>query len=204
MSDPRPSDKLGGLYEETGLFCGPSATWNKPAYHIQLVRLDSAPEIAMLWGRMVSDLPQLERHFGYEGYVPRPRAHDSYFAVWRDESLGEGKGCGDGAMIGLAYTQQPTPTTMAYGFGLFAEAKGQHTGCDVKAAILAHCFARPKTHRVECEVYGSNPWSLRVLHGRGDPMKQEGIQKAVMEIDGIFYDRVLFGITREEWERICE
>lgn len=190
MSD-RASDRHGGLYEETGLFTGPSAAWGA-GHGLSLVPTVNAQAIASAWARVCEDLHPLEGHFGHEGRVPRPRAQDSYYAV----SLAE-------AALGLAWLQRPYPGIRAYGFGLFPEARRQGHGVCVKRALLTRCFSDPHIHRVECEVYSSNVWSLRVLHGPGDPMAREGVQREVMALNGRYYDRVLFGITRSTWEAIA-
>lgn len=194
----RRSDALGGLYAETGLFEGPSANWGV-RHAIQLVPTANPDETRGWWRRICEDLSPMEAHFGHEGRVPRPRVQDTYLAVWLDESLAPGKGCGDGRLIGLAWLQRPYPGIRAYGFGLFPECRKLGHGVDVKESILALCFGDPNIHRVETEVYSSNPWSLRVLHGVDDPMTREGVQREVMLLNGRYYDRVLFGITREEW-----
>lgn len=196
----RRSDQYGGLYEETGLFCGPSSSWGAER-RIRLVPTADPGEIAGWWARVCEDLHPMEAHFGHEGRAPRPRIQDAYLAVWLDESLAPGKSCGDGRLLGLAWLQRPYAGIRAYGFGLFPECRGSGHGVCVKSALIARCFSDPDVHRVETEVYASNAWSLCVLHGVDDPMEREGVQREVMSLGGRSYDRVLFGILREEWER---
>ena len=200
MSERR-SDAYGGLYEDTGLYEGRSATWGA-RHRIQLVPTADPEDIARWWARVCEDLHPMEAHFGHEGRAPRPRVQDSYLAVWLDESLAPAGGCGDGRLIGLAWLQRPYPGIRAYGFGLFPECRSLGHGVCVKREILSVCFSDPDIHRVETEIYSSNPWSLRVLHGVDDPMTREGIQREVMELNGRYYDRVLYGITRSEWEGV--
>ena len=194
----RASSRLGGLYEETGLYEGPAASWGA-THGIIIVPVHAPAAIQRLWGRICEDLAPMPAHFGPEGLAPRPRPQDRYWGLWLDEHGATGKACGDGRLIGLAWTQAPAPTTRTYAFGLFPEARRQGHGVCVKTALLEHCFSEAAVQKVETEVYSSNPVSLAILHGPDDPMTGEGRQVATIEIAGVFHDRMLFGITRARW-----
>jgi hypothetical protein len=131
----------------------------------------------------------MERHYGPEGAAPRPRPQDSYSVVTVD-----------GLPIGLAWVQAPSSTTRAYGFGLFPECRKLGHGVCVKQALIDRCFEETlDIHKVEAEVIGANLWSLKVLHGIDDIMTEEGRVRESIQIDGQYYDRIFFGITRAEW-----
>lgn len=197
--DEPASFRLGGLYELTGLWEGPVTTWNAP-HTILLPELTLPGQVQGLWARICEDLHPMEGHYGPEGATARPRPQDRYLAVGVDHHGQGGHPCGDVQLIGLAWTQAPSPTTRAYGFGLFPECRGLGHGVCVKRALIAQCFADPEVHRVEAEVIGFNLWSLKVLHGIDDEMTEEGRLREAVQIEGQFYDRVFFGLLRAEWE----
>jgi len=198
----RRSDALGGLYDQTGLYEGPATSWNA-SHRILLPALTLPGQIQALWARVGDDLRPLEGYFGPgpdEATAPRPRPQDRYFAVGVDQHGQPGHPCGDVQLIGLAWTQAPSPTTRAYGFGLFPECRGLGHGVCVKRALIAQCFAEEAVHRVEAEVIGFNLWSLKVLHGLDDEMTEEGRLREAVRLGGVYYDRVFFGLLRPEWE----
>ena len=201
MTDRR-SDELGGLYEETGLWEGPSTSWGA-THDIILAPIDAPKQAAALWARICEDLHPLEGYFGPgpdEAAAARPRPQDRYLAVGVDQHGQVGHPCGDVPLIGLAWTQAPSPTTRAYGFGLFPECRGLGHGVCVKRALIARCFAEEAVHKVEAEVISFNLWSLKTLHGIDDEMTEEGRLREAVLIGGIYYDRVFFGLLRERWE----
>ncbi len=163
---------------------------------ITLLPLKDPQVIADVWRRVCAGL-ELEAVFGPEGRDPRPRAKDTYFLAWDPDHL-DRRPCGDGA-IGLVYTQRPAPTTMAFALGLFPEYRGRGLGPIVRDAAIELCFDDPAIYKVESEVYAGNAHSLGALHGKYARTKPEGRQRATICVRGQFYDRLLFGLTREEW-----
>lgn len=165
---------------------------------IVLLPLDDARTIAGLWAQLCEGIEPLEAAFGPEGREPRPRAKDTYYLAWDEEHLGR-HACGAGA-VGLVYTQRPAPTTMVFALGLFRECRSRGLGPIVRDAAIVHCFGEPEIFKVESEVYSSNAHSLGALHGTHARTKPEGRQRATICIAGMYYDRLLFGLTRPEWE----
>lgn len=197
--DVRPlSAHLGGCYEQTGLFEGAVTSWGA-THGILLTQVDAPEQVRGLWTRICTDLHPLEGHFGPEGRAPRPRPQDRYLTVGVEHHGEAGRPCGDVEVIGLAWTQAPSPTTRAYGFGLFPECRRLGHGVCVKRALIARCFAAPAVHRVEAEVIGFNLWSLKVLHGLDDEMTEEGRLREAVRIEGRYYDRIFFGLLRPVW-----
>jgi RimJ/RimL family protein N-acetyltransferase len=166
---------------------------------IVLLPLAEPRSIAALWVQVCEKITPLEAAFGPEGRAPRPRPQDTYYLAVDEEYLEAGWTCGDGC-IGLVYTQRPSPTTMTFALALFPIYRGQGYGPVLRDATIAHCFADPAIFKVESEVYSSNAHSLGALHGKHARTKPEGIQRATICVDGTFYDRRLFGLTRSEWE----
>jgi len=159
--------------------------------------------IAEAWRRVCRGIePTPAIAFGPEWAEERPRAGDGYALILDDHAIANGRACGDEA-IGLLWVQKPCETTRVFGFGLFPEYRGYGVGPLVRDAIYTRVFENPAVRKLESCVYTSNPRSLATLHGERGRSLEEGRQRATIQIDGIFYDRVLFGITREEWERIC-
>jgi RimJ/RimL family protein N-acetyltransferase len=74
----------------------------------------------------------------------------------------------------------------------------------VKQALIDRCFEKTDIHKVEAEVIGANLWSLKVLHGIDDIMTEEGRVRETVYIDGHYYDRIFFGITRSVWQALRE
>lgn len=198
MDDEPASFRLGGLYEMTGLYEGPVTSWGV-THRIVLAPCTVPADIQRLYARIGEDLHPMPLHYGPEGLDPRPRPQDRYWAVWADEHGLPGRSCGDGRLIGFAWTQAPSPTTRTYAFGLFPECRRQGHGVCVKQALIAWGFADPTVAKVEAEIYSGNQWSLNVLHGLDDPMQREGCQRQTVKVGGVYYDRIHFGITRAEW-----
>lgn len=159
--------------------------------------------IAESWRRVCKGIePSPAIAFGPEYDEPRPRAHEGYSLILDAHALTNGRACGDDA-IGLLWVQKPSVTTSVIAFGLFAEYRGHGLGPLVRDAIYARVFANPTVHKLESCVYTSNLRSLATLHGERGRSREEGRQRDSIQIDGIYYDRVLFGITREQWEQVA-
>lgn len=159
-------------------------------------------EVPYWWDRLLDGLEPPEAAYGPECREPRPRAKDIYWYALVDNgtAFAMGRRCGD-QLIGMVYTQRPAPTTMVFALGLLREYRGMGLGPHLRDAALAYCFSDPEIQKVETEVYSSNTHSLGALHNRHGRMTEEGRQRATIAILGTLYDRVLFGITRPEYER---
>jgi RimJ/RimL family protein N-acetyltransferase len=163
------------------------------------VRLTLVPmaeeKVAAQWARLMQGLNPPEAHYGPEFRTPRPRPQDRYYDVLADHA-----DVAAAYVVGLAYTQAPSPSTRVFGLGLYEEHRGKRLGALLQAACLDLCFRNPYVHKVETEVYASNRHSLGALHGRYGCMIEEGRQRGTIMVEAQPIDRILFGMTRAEWE----
>ena len=159
-------------------------------------------DIAAAWTQCCAELDPPDLAFGPEWREPRPRAGEKYFTIWDGHHLARGQPCGDGS-IGLLWVAWPGPTTTRFGMGLWPACRGQGLGPAAADAIYDFLFSDLGIHKVESEVYSSNPHSLAALHGPKAPRRyrarEEGRQRAAIAIGDRYYDRVLFGYDRDEW-----
>ncbi|MBA3552385.1 MAG: GNAT family N-acetyltransferase [Actinobacteria bacterium] len=63
--------------------------------------------------------------------------------------------------------------------------------------LLAFAFGPADLHRVQAAVLPRNEGSIRVLQKNG--LRDEGLARRYLEIDGAWQDHRIFAITREEW-----
>lgn len=127
--------------------------------------------------------------FGPEVPTIRPRSDEECFIAIR----------GDGVTIGMWGLQWPTPTTARVWAAILPEHRGQGWGVPLQRARVKYLFTKRNAKKVEYGVYTSNPHSIHVS-SKSDTMKVEGVLKDHIEVDGIMYDCVLFGVTLPEWK----
>lgn len=151
-----------------------------------------AVEVPACWSRVLEQLDPPEAYFGPEYLALRPRAHDTYYHAVLSSHF-----------VGLAYTQRPASTTMVFALGLYPEWRGKGLGPTVRDAIIRHCFGHPEILKLESQVYSSNARSLGALHGKHSRLPLEGRQVATIVVSGRPIDRLLFGITRPDWQALC-
>jgi len=166
------------------------------ADEIRLVPIDPQ-DASRYWMRACDGLEPPDAAFGPEWRVPRPRPRERYFQAWLDPMV-PGRACGDGS-LGLVWTQRPSPSTVVFGMGLWETCRGLGCGHLVRDAIYDFVFSDLTVYKLESEVYASNRQSLGALHGRHARAREEGRQRETIRVNGIYVDRVLFGITRGEW-----
>lgn len=154
-------------------------------------------DVTRAWARACEALEPPDLAFGPEWRQPRPRAGEKYFLIWDDQHPLR-RACGDGT-IGLVFVRWPSETTVTFGLGLWPDCRGQGLGPAVRDAIYAFLFSDPAIHKLESEVYSSNGHSLGALHGRYGRSRLEGRQLETIQIGEAFYDRLLFGLLRDEW-----
>lgn len=170
-------------------------------------RLLERSQVTEFWELACKGLGDPARHFGPEWTEPRPRAIDIAYHIiqmtvtatlsvrgTRDEDIVLND------PVALIWIQAPSVTTRAFGMGLFEGYRGQGLGPLVRDAAYELAFADPLVQKLESSVYGSNSHSLHVLHGKAPRAKLEGIQRATVRIGDVFYDRYLYGLTRDEWQ----
>lgn len=63
--------------------------------------------------------------------------------------------------------------------------------------VLGFAFGPADLHRIQAAVLPRNEGSIRVLQKNG--LRDEGLARRYLEIDGAWQDHRIFAITREEW-----
>ena len=104
--------------------------------------------------------------------------------------------------MGLLWVTWPSDTTVRFGMGLWYLCRDLGIGWRVRDAIYGFLFSDPEIHKIESEIYSSNPHSQAALHGTKARSVEEGRQRETIRIDGVYYDRILYGCTRARWEAI--
>lgn len=80
--------------------------------------------------------------------------------------------------------------------------RGKGYGADAKMLLLHHGFHRLNLHKINSSTIAFNGRSQAYLKKTG--YKQEGVIRCVHYRDGKYWDQVLFGILREEFEPLWE
>lgn len=146
----------------------------------------ASASISKTWERVIAGVDIPEAAFGPEYKENRPRLGENYFLLYLDDDC-----------TGMAFTKAPSPTTRIFGFGLFKEFQGKKLGPPMRDAIIKLCFSAPEIQKVETEVYTSNEQCLKGLV-KNKVMTLEGTQRDTIEVRGILFNRLLFGLTKLE------
>ncbi len=78
---------------------------------------------------------------------------------------------------------------------------GKGHGTEATRLIVGHAFATMNLNRVWLHVYEYNPRAIRCYESVG--FKKEGVLRQDTFRDGRYWDTVVMGILREEWEAAC-
>ena len=78
--------------------------------------------------------------------------------------------------------------------------RGRGYGPEAIGLLMEHGFVQLNLHRVYTGAYAFNEASLRALTKCG--FRREGRQRQAVFTDGRFWDNVLFGILRTEWQKL--
>lgn len=70
-------------------------------------------------------------------------------------------------------------------------------GTEATRLLLAHAFDTVGVHRVELEVYDSNPRARHVYERVG--FVAEGVRRESLRWDGVHHDAILMGLLATEW-----
>ena len=73
-------------------------------------------------------------------------------------------------------------------------------GRDAVRLLLKYCFWEQRYHKCNSACLHNNPASIRLHEKLG--FRQEGCRREVCFMNGQYYDEVLFGLTREEFDAI--
>jgi RimJ/RimL family protein N-acetyltransferase len=171
----------------------------KPKRRERAMTIGEAGDTMRAWPVDSSEAPAMFRsacgglrnpalQFGPEWIVPRPRPGEAYYAAALSSTV-----------VGLIWIQAPSRSTRTFGLGLWEQWRGRRLGPVIRDVALTLCFTDPDVWKVETEIYTSNDRSIRVLHQRFGRMTEEGIQRDTIQVDGVYWDRLLLGLTRSEW-----
>jgi RimJ/RimL family protein N-acetyltransferase len=86
--------------------------------------------------------------------------------------------------------------------GLDPAQRGHGYGTDAVRVGLKYAFLEMNLNRVELEVMSYNDAGIRVYTKVG--FTPEGRRRAVVYRDGIYYDIILMGMLRSEWETLYD
>ena len=87
------------------------------------------------------------------------------------------------------------------GFGITIGAKeewGKGYATEATRLIVQHAFATLNLHRVSLKVYAYNPRGLHVYEKVG--FQKEGVLRQDNFREGRYWDTIIMGLLREEWE----
>ncbi len=154
-------------------------------------------------------------------WSPRPRAREAARSIvevakrvavqrklWREDRgyvfavtlRAAGARAGQGPIIGRVALDEVVrgPFQNAYlGYAIAAAAQGRGLAREAVAGALGFAFAVARLHRVQAAIMPSNARSLALARALG--LREEGLARAYLAIDGGFRDHLLFAVTREEW-----
>jgi ribosomal-protein-alanine N-acetyltransferase len=121
----------------------------------------------------------------------------------RERQLGSGYGFGifiNGEFAGeinLSAVQRGPFQSASIGYWI-DEAHAGHGYTPEAVVVLAkYCFDELRLHRLEIAIVPRNTASRRVVEKLG--LREEGIAKGFLEIDGNWEDHVRYGLTFEDW-----
>lgn len=87
--------------------------------------------------------------------------------------------------------------TFSLGIFLIREQRGKGYGQDAMAMLLEYGFNERRLHKFEGYCLGENAPSAHMMTSLG--CVQEGCVRETIYLHGTYHDRLLFGITEDEW-----
>ena len=130
----------------------------------------------------------------------------------RERQLGSAYGFGifvDGEFAGeinLSSVQRGPFQSGSIGYWIDESKAGCGYTPEALVVLAQYCFDELRLHRLEIAIVPRNTASLRVVQKLD--LRDEGISKGFLEIDGNWEDHIRFGLTFEDWvERgpgLCE
>jgi [ribosomal protein S5]-alanine N-acetyltransferase len=85
------------------------------------------------------------------------------------------------------------------GYDLAPDCWGQGFMSEALHAVINNGFERMKINRIDAFVYANNPRSVHLLQKLG--FKQEGFLRDYFYLNGTFYDHLMFGLLRRDWQK---
>ncbi|GAA1195925.1 RimJ/RimL family protein N-acetyltransferase [Kitasatospora gansuensis] len=108
----------------------------------------------------------------------------------------------DGRVIGMADYRDLDPYGGSATLGVTIgerEYWGRGHGSEALALVVDHLFGTYGPHRLELDTWSGNERAVRAFTRLG--FREEGRRRSAVLVAGERYDRVLFGLLREEWAR---
>ena len=121
----------------------------------------------------------------------------------RERQLGSAYGFGifvDGEFAGeinLSSVQRGPFQSGSIGYWIDEAKAGKGYTPEALVVLAQYCFDELRLHRVEIAIVPRNDASLRVVQKL--ELRDEGISKGFLEIDGNWEDHIRFGLTFEDW-----
>ncbi len=122
----------------------------------------------------------------------------------RERQLGTGYGfgvfvgprlCGEVNVNGV----QPGPFHSAHvGYWIDEASAGRAYAPESLVVLFRHAFEELRLHRLQIAIIPRNKASRRVVEKLG--LRDEGVARRYLEINGVWEDHIRFAITVEEWE----
>ncbi len=109
----------------------------------------------------------------------------------------------DNKLIGTMGLHGINPKDQNGSFGIVIGEKshwGKGYGTEATQLIIEYAFHQLNLHRISANVLAYNERSLRMLNNLG--FQEEGRQREAMFKNGEFHDIVMFGLLRDEWEKL--
>ncbi|MEU4353652.1 GNAT family protein [Streptomyces virginiae] len=106
----------------------------------------------------------------------------------------------DGRVIGMADYRDMDPYAGVATLGVTIGERdfwGCGHGRDALRLLVGHLFGAYHLSRLEMDTWSGNERAVRAFAGLG--FREEGRRRSAVMVDGERYDRVLFGMLREEW-----
>ena len=143
------------------------------------------------------------------GAPPTPEDRASFgvrcAARERERQMGTGYGFGifvEGRLSGeitLSSIQRGPFQNAFVGYWVDRSVAGNGLAPEATVVVLRFAFEELGLHRVEIAIVPRNSPSRRVVEKLD--LRQEGIARRYLEIDGVWEDHVRYAITSEEWEQ---
>ena len=153
------------------------------------------------------NLDVLQRVGLAEGAQNKIASQEAFEAAWRDEEGGRERGSimrfgiyegdeliGETALEGLQWGNIRSATLSAW---LDKDKMGGERVQEACVVLARHAFENLGLHRIQFTVDPDNAPVVRALEKAG--IRQEGVLKDYMEIDGEWRDNVRYAITKEEF-----
>lgn len=108
---------------------------------------------------------------------------------------------GGGRPIGMVDYRDLDPYEGVAEVGIFIGERdfwGRGHGSEALGLLVDHLFGTFPLHRLELDTWSGNERAARAFTKLG--FREEGRRRAAVLLAGVRYDRLLFGMLREEWE----